>query len=455
MKNIKNILSFLGCAITVMMALSCSLDAGDSSSVELKGTTLIEDILSVREDGVSITPYFNGSAKYVEVVGDADYQSAFAYGAGTDLSSGKAITVSKEAQYVAFKVVDDDDEVYYKNFEVAINKKTFSRFASLTAFEDGEQLPNVVVRKDGDTVYYKRSADVTLRYTFSASKTTTAAPSGATGTELTTNSGSIAIPTSNSKFLLVSVWPAGSDPAVDQPEIGWYEIGAVSSSVLPTCWYNGSTYSHGSNVTIPVGGKVAFVVSADKASGLYADWSSVSSEPSDKNISVYKSETVLNGEIKLEITSNNQAAGYIRCWAKGLDGNYSQTFVLTVTPSTSTTQTSTTDTTTTTTPVVAVNTGNFFVDPSFAGSEVQITFEDRGGQAQRGTIEASGKIPLVVNKGEKISVSLIVGGQWCDAKGNPGAWSQSSSWNGNQVTLMSYSNGGMTPTGATVTWTLQ
>ncbi len=452
MKNMSSSKFFVCLVAGMVMAtiFSCSFDAGGSASVELKGTVLKEDVLSIREDGLSITPYFNGTGKYLEVVGEnSDYRSGFGFGAGTEMKSGTMITLSKGAQYIAFKVVDDDGEIHYASHEVVINKKAFGRFVTPFAFETGDELGDIVIRKDGDTLYYKKTPGTTIKYSFSSSKSVSGAPTSSTGTVLTPDSGYITAPTDNNKFLLLSVWTVGSDSTNDSPVTGWYEVGSVGAAVMPVCWYNGSSYSHGSNVSVPVGGKISFVVSASKAKALRADWSSTSAQPSDKSISAFKADQVLNGEIRLEITNSINAVGYLRCWAETLDGGYGDVFVLTVSPA----QGSGTATGGAA-QVSTTGTGYLFVNPSFAGTEVQITFEDRSGNPRhRGTIEATGKIPIAINRGEKISVSLIISGLWCDAKGTAGAWSQSSSWNNNQVILTSYSNEGKIPTGATETWT--
>ncbi len=471
MKNMSSSKFYFGCLVAGMIMATvlsaCSLDA-DSSSFEAEGTTIVSDAASYEVVGRTLTvKKADGAdlwfATSVAPNGDDIDLVSILDNVGEAKSNDDTVTLSKADRYLCFKV-KYDGKTSYKAYEIEANKKSFNGFSFPKSFDEGEEICDFCCRVDGDTLYYKASSYATVKVVFSASKAVSAAP-GNSAVALTGATGNVTIPTSNNKFLLVSVWGAGSDPATDAADyVGWHEIGAVSSSVLPTCWYNGSTYSHGSNVTIPVGGKITFVVSADKASALYADWSSVSSEPTDKSISAYKVEQAVGGELKLEITSNNQATGYIRCWTKGLDGNYGQTFVLTVTPSTTTTQTSTTTPTDTTTTPVVVNTGNFYIDSSFVGVDVQITYEDRAGKpVQRGTVELYtvsvnekyGKVPLTVNKGEKISVSLIISGQWCDASGNAG-WSQSTSWNGNSVTLASYANGGgMTPTGRSVVWTLQ
>lgn len=96
----------------------------------------------------------------------------------------------------------------------------------------------------------------------------------------------------------------------------------------------------------------------------------------------------------------------------------------------------------------------FYIDTTFKGASVKITFED-GAPGISGTyvVADDGKIPVAISGNPKISVNLIIAGKWCDANGVDASWSQSSVWNGDQVTLISYKNGGMIATGRTTIWT--
>lgn len=99
---------------------------------------------------------------------------------------------------------------------------------------------------------------------------------------------------------------------------------------------------------------------------------------------------------------------------------------------------------------------HFYIDPSFAGWECKITFEDFDNYSETVVIGSEGLVEIEILNQPKISISLVSpSGTWCDASGVAGSWSQSSGWCENQVTLISYQNGGMIPNGREVTWTLR
>ena len=97
----------------------------------------------------------------------------------------------------------------------------------------------------------------------------------------------------------------------------------------------------------------------------------------------------------------------------------------------------------------------FYIDTTYAGKSVKITFEDGSGTSGVYTVASDGKIPVVVSGAPKLSVNIIVDGSWRDAAGNTGAYSQCqpSDWSGDSVKFTSYANGGFTPTGTSTTWT--
>ncbi len=97
----------------------------------------------------------------------------------------------------------------------------------------------------------------------------------------------------------------------------------------------------------------------------------------------------------------------------------------------------------------------FYIDSSWANQKVKITFENGDGTSGEYTIASDGKVPVAITGTPKLTISLTANGQWLDASGNPNAYSQcqTTDWNGDSVTLTSYTNGTFTPTGRTTIWT--